>query len=61
MQSKTLSTTGFVIAVDSKGGVWSWGEGRFGQLGLGVWSLYVCMYVFMHACMHVCLFVCMYE
>ena len=34
-QSRTLISTGFVVAVDTNGGVWSWGEGRFGQLGHG--------------------------
>jgi alpha-tubulin suppressor-like RCC1 family protein len=34
-QSRALSSTGFVVAVDKDGGVWSWGEGRFGQLGHG--------------------------
>ena len=30
-----LSFTGFVIACGRRGEVWSWGEGRHGQLGLG--------------------------
>ena len=33
--SNRLSSTGFVVAVDREGWVWSWGEGRFGQLGHG--------------------------